>query len=686
MSDFDPYYIWLGIPPKHQPPNHYVLLGVEPLEENVDVIANAADQRMAYLRTFQTGKHSKLSQKLLNEVAAAKVCLLNPEKKAAYDRRQGRRPDGVSAPRQETAPDGRWYSPEKEKDSENVPEVPAGVPVIRAAPQRVSVVPLGQTAATAAPSSLTVCGALPRHFALWVTAGAASGIIVLVLLFALSGQPGQDLAADSDTPVPPAGAVRAADSHGTAHRDESVTKAPRVVPESTGTDQASSRRVQPPETSPTPFEDEPALSQWDLQRPVFEVPDSKNGLQAQVSDPAIPPPKDFAASFEAVSQATSSSMTIAEERLDAERPFFVPPSEQSLKRPVEQAPVVATVKPPSENAPRKDDPSTPSEKGPARLPVPSAAEQQAVVQRLAQILSRDGIDTPEASRKLAGKYLAAARGTQGDANERYVLLLGAMEAAREGGDAVVMLAAAERLGEVYQVDALQVQCESLKLFAKQANDAERLKSLLRSSRRVIDEAVARQRYEVAADLARAIHATCQGREGRGFRKTAASQRAALETLAREHQRAERAAALLESTPNDSAAHLTLGRWCCFMRGDWQQGLPHLLDGSDAELKQLAERELNQPPGTAADRLKLADAWWTLAERRDGEEQAALRLRAGHWYDLARNGLTSGLDRLKAEKRFETVQTLRAELARDGSYLAWQPNADGSTPAWSGTLP
>lgn len=84
-SEFDPYYQWLGIPPKHQPPNHYRLLGVELFEENLEVIQHAADQRMAHLRNFQTGKRAAVSQRLLNEVAAAKLCLLNPEKKTAYD-------------------------------------------------------------------------------------------------------------------------------------------------------------------------------------------------------------------------------------------------------------------------------------------------------------------------------------------------------------------------------------------------------------------------------------------------------------------------------------------------------------------------------------------------------------------------------------------------------------------------
>ena len=86
MADFDPYYQWLAIPPKDQPPSHYRLLAVEPFESNVDVISNAADQRMAHVRSFQAGKYSAFSQKLLNEIAAAKICLLNPVKKDAYDR------------------------------------------------------------------------------------------------------------------------------------------------------------------------------------------------------------------------------------------------------------------------------------------------------------------------------------------------------------------------------------------------------------------------------------------------------------------------------------------------------------------------------------------------------------------------------------------------------------------------
>jgi hypothetical protein len=85
-TDFDPYYKWLGISPIDQPPNEYRLLGVDLFESDPDVIASAADQRMAHLHGFQTGQNSALSQKILNEIAAARVTLLNPQKKADYDR------------------------------------------------------------------------------------------------------------------------------------------------------------------------------------------------------------------------------------------------------------------------------------------------------------------------------------------------------------------------------------------------------------------------------------------------------------------------------------------------------------------------------------------------------------------------------------------------------------------------
>lgn len=86
-TDFDPYHKWLGIPPEEQPPTHYRLLGLQVFESDPEVILGAVMQRSAHLKTYQLGPNGPLTQKLLNEVSAAKVCLLDPERKAAYDAR-----------------------------------------------------------------------------------------------------------------------------------------------------------------------------------------------------------------------------------------------------------------------------------------------------------------------------------------------------------------------------------------------------------------------------------------------------------------------------------------------------------------------------------------------------------------------------------------------------------------------
>ncbi|HEV7226615.1 MAG TPA: hypothetical protein VGN42_28165, partial [Pirellulales bacterium] len=85
-EEFDVYRKWLGIPPAEQPANYYRLLGVGLFENDADAISNAADRQMAHVRTFQNGPRSLLSQRLLNELAAARVCLLKPAQKAEYDR------------------------------------------------------------------------------------------------------------------------------------------------------------------------------------------------------------------------------------------------------------------------------------------------------------------------------------------------------------------------------------------------------------------------------------------------------------------------------------------------------------------------------------------------------------------------------------------------------------------------
>lgn len=87
MSDFDPYHKWLGISPQHQPPNHYRLLSLDLYESDPDVIEAAVDRIAAFLQDVAAGPQAKESQQLLNEIATARLCLLDESQKSEYDQK-----------------------------------------------------------------------------------------------------------------------------------------------------------------------------------------------------------------------------------------------------------------------------------------------------------------------------------------------------------------------------------------------------------------------------------------------------------------------------------------------------------------------------------------------------------------------------------------------------------------------
>ncbi len=120
-ESFDPYFKWLGISPANQPPTHYRMLGLDEFTADKDVISNAADRQMMLIRTFQSGPYSAHSQRILNELAAARTCLLDSQLKRQYDN-------------QLRAKQGSQLAPARETFVASTPPAPARVATSQAAP------------------------------------------------------------------------------------------------------------------------------------------------------------------------------------------------------------------------------------------------------------------------------------------------------------------------------------------------------------------------------------------------------------------------------------------------------------------------------------------------------------------------------------------------------------------------
>ena len=174
QEPLDPYHRWLGIPPKDQPANHYRLLGIELFESDPEVVRDAAERQMAHVRRYALGKHADLSQQILNELAAAKACLIDPGRKAAYDKDLRERQIPSQPASQEIARPSvtnPLASPEEIPLFKPVPRVPLQV-LKASAPIPQTPTPVPQTS-----------GSQPRPWMVW---GGFAAAVVLVGGLAIS--------------------------------------------------------------------------------------------------------------------------------------------------------------------------------------------------------------------------------------------------------------------------------------------------------------------------------------------------------------------------------------------------------------------------------------------------------------------------------------------------------------------
>lgn len=81
---FDPYRDWLGWQ-GDSPPDYYQLFALTRFESNNATIAVAADRAASKVRSFRPGSQAREWSRLLDEIRAAKECLLDAAKKARYD-------------------------------------------------------------------------------------------------------------------------------------------------------------------------------------------------------------------------------------------------------------------------------------------------------------------------------------------------------------------------------------------------------------------------------------------------------------------------------------------------------------------------------------------------------------------------------------------------------------------------
>ena len=289
-----------------------------------------------------------------------------------------------------------------------------------------------------------------------------------------------------------------------------------------------------------------------------------------------------------------------------------------------------------------------------RHPMPDPAAVQKALKMLEEVYKEDiaGAKTPQKKQALAGRLLADALEAQ-DPAEQFALMQAARQWAVQAGDVAFALRAADALIERFQVDRLALKTEVLEAFSKAGVSFSPVE-LAEAAEPLIQEAIGQDALELAGRLSRlALKAASRSKNADLIKRLTALGREVEQAL-KGQQKIQAALDVLRQNPQDAEAHLLVGRYLCFTKGQWTEGLKHLAQSSDQTLRRLAEQDLAGPTEPAK-QMALADAWWDRAgQEKDPPAKSAMQARAAHWYEAALPSL-SGLDKIKAGRRLQEAQ-------------------------------
>jgi hypothetical protein len=601
MSEqFDPYYEWLGIKPEDQPANRYQLLGVEIFESDPVALRRAADERMTYVRTFATGRHAKLTQKILNELAAAKVCLLDDNKRAAYD---------------ETLKSPAAPPPPRAAASGNLrPATAPGPPVPPAPPPTAPPVAVGATAAATEAATddesedhqsplATVATRTSSYPSRRRRSKSGAGGIILgaaiVVMLVVGGIAAMNLAnKPADVSLDNGGSL----GQGSATDGESATDVP-------------------------PEDFQPA--------PPTEKPPEK--------PPKKPPKRRPKPRLESDLPAAEPSKPLLEETWPD--PIRLPETDQPKPR-VEQP----------------------------KQPVPDAADVQQAIRQLDDSFHLDAPRSADEKRALARELYDESL-LRSAAIEQFALLDQARNLAVSVGDLQTALQAAREQDRLFVMDHLAVLTDIVTAIDFSDQQMDQIATLAVVGFQLVEKTLAADRFELANRitdyLGKVVRRAGSPEDTQKLQDTIVR----IRLLQRPFEQIKDAFEALADAPDDPAANTAVGRYYCFIKGDWKTGLPYLAKGDHAAQKKLSQRELAdaQAPDAA---IEIADGWSALAGDDDGLLAASVSLQKENLLRHALSLYERNVTRLPDSKR-QHAQSQIEELTRQLDGGASSPQVSRS---------
>jgi hypothetical protein len=229
----------------------------------------------------------------------------------------------------------------------------------------------------------------------------------------------------------------------------------------------------------------------------------------------------------------------------------------------------------------------------------------------------------------------------------------------DGGGARQLLEAIDyRVGR-FEVDAYDENMTQLIAFGAKnsAVDLEKIDTsgFLERSVRVVYAAIVDNDFARASTLLRIANRYLDQPRDEDIPREVNRLRGQLSNAQRYYGKASEQLALYREDPDNAEAAGVVGRFLCFIKGDWEAGLPLLAKGGPETLRGLALADLEQPTDYY-DMIALGDGWWNLSSQtKTGVFRQSARDRAVFWYEQVYAVIPESLDRMHVKARIDEAE-------------------------------
>jgi len=314
---------------------------------------------------------------------------------------------------------------------------------------------------------------------------------------------------------------------------------------------------------------------------------------------------------------------------------------------------------------------------PAKFPIPDQAARTKASAVAQDIFGADmrKAATAEDKAALIAKVVQAARDSKGDLPSQYVLYELARAWAVTAGDVAGAASTIDEQAAIFAVDAWALRLELLGKWAE-SSAGSAVAGAQNVAQTWIEQALAEDKYDIANKLGQAEAALARRSTDSAALTRATETLKGIKEAQANFAEATRSLDVLAVKPEDPQANLAYGKYHCLNKGDWNEGLPYVAKGADADWKSLAEKEL-KAPAEADKQAAVGDGWWDLSLKQSSSlARERMKQHACFWYRQCVDKVT-GLEKLRVDKC----------LAEPATEVKSKPKevSDGTTAALPGNM-